>query len=291
MILLDVIAQRISEVSGQPFIVRDRQAIGGGCINQAMKVSDGVRTCFVKTNQAGLLPMFEAEAEALAEMATTNTIRVPQPLCHGVAGEQAYLVLEHLDLRGSANMTQFGQQLAAMHRVVQPRFGWHRDNTIGATLQRNSPQADWIPFWHQQRLGFQLKLAADMGYGGELQKRGNQLNERFHVLFAGYQPQASMLHGDLWGGNAAALADGTPVIFDPALYYGDRECDIAMTELFGGFDGRFYAAYNEAWPLDAGYKTRKTFYNLYHILNHLNLFGGGYQGQALEMIRRLLAVV
>ncbi|HEX5638122.1 MAG TPA: fructosamine kinase family protein [Gammaproteobacteria bacterium] len=271
--------------------MRDSRSLGGGCINRAMTISDGARACFVKANQAGMLPMFEAEAEALAEMAATDTLRVPRPICQGVTGGQAYLVLEYLDLRGSINMAQFGQQLAAMHRVVQSRFGWHRDNAIGATPQSNSLQADWIAFWRQQRLGFQLELAAVNGYGSELQKPGQQLLERFPVLFDGYQPQASMLHGDLWSGNAGALSDGTPVIFDPGFYYGDRECDIAMTELFGGFGGRFYAAYNEAWPLDAGYKTRKTLYNLYHILNHLNMFGGGYQSQALDMMRRLLAEV
>lgn len=288
MILLDAIVQHIAGSTGRAFVIRDTQVMGGGCINQTMKISAGAESYFVKTNQARLLPMFEAEAEALSEMAATNTIRVPQPVCHGVAGGQAYLVLEYLDLRGSANEAQFGQQLAAMHRVVQPRFGWHRDNVIGATRQPNGWHHDWIEFWREHRLGFQLRLAAENGCGGELQKLGEQLRAGFHVLFKNYVPQASMLHGDLWGGNASGLSDGTPVIFDPAFYYGDRECDIAMTELFGGFGNRFYAAYNEFWPLDAGYKTRRSFYNLYHILNHANLFGGGYQRQAVDMMQRLL---
>lgn len=112
-----------------------------------------------------------------------------------------------------------------------------------------------------------------------------------HLLFEDHQPVASMMHGDLWGGNLAALADGTPVIYDPAFYYGDREADLAMTQLFGGFGQSFYAAYNEAWPLDTGYQLRKTFYNLYHVINHLNMFGGGYHGQAIAMAEQVLAEI
>lgn len=291
MILLDSIARQISEVTVRNFILQESRSIGGGCINQAMKISDGTNTYFVKINQADLLPMFEAEADALKEMASAADIRVPTPVCHGLAGNQSYLVLGFLDLSGSVDMVRLGRQLAAMHRVGSEQFGWLRNNTIGSTPQMNNRSPDWLDFWRQQRLGFQLRLAASQGYGGEIQRYGELLMERMAGLFDGYQPQASMLHGDLWGGNAAALADATPVIFDPALYYGDRETDIAMTELFGGFGGRFYAAYDEAWPLDPGYKTRKIFYNLYHILNHLNLFGGSYQGQALDMMRRILAEV
>ena len=134
-----------------------------------------------------------------------------------------------------------------------------------------------------------MQLAAAQGYGGSLQKQGEKLSEKLAGLFHGYQPQASLLHGDLWGGNAAADQHANPVIYDPACYYGDREADIAMTELFGGFGAEFYAAYQAEWPLDAGYKVRKTLYNLYHILNHLNLFGRGYLGQADAMLARLLA--
>lgn len=291
MILLDAVAQHIGKMTGRDFVIRHHSALGGGCINQAMKVADGERVYFVKLNQASRFSMFEAEAEALAEMAAASVIRLPQPVCSGVAAGQSYLVLEYLDLCGRVNMALFGQQLAAMHRNSSQQFGWRRSNTIGSTRQMNDFSHDWIAFWREHRLGFQLSLAAEQGYGGELQRLGEQLLVRMPALFDGYRPMPSMLHGDLWGGNVAALSDGTPVIFDPALYYGDREADMAMTELFGGFDGRFYAAYNAAWPLDTGYKTRKTFYNLYHVLNHLNLFGGGYQRQATDMMKRLLATI
>jgi len=176
-----------------------------------------------------------------------------------------------------------------MHRHSAAQFGWYRNNTIGSTPQLNTEAADWVNFWRQQRLGYQLELAEKQGYGSEIQALGDKLMDQFAVLFDTYQPQVSMLHGDLWGGNAAGLADATPVIFDPAFYYGDREAELAMTELFGGFGGVFYQAYNEVWPLDAGYPVRKILYNLYHILNHMNMFGGGYQGQSIAMMQQLLA--
>ncbi len=144
-------------------------------------------------------------------------------------------------------------------------------------------------FWRDRRLAFQLDRAAENGHGGRLQERGRRLLERVPAFFAGYVPVPSLLHGDLWTGNRAMLADGTPVVFDPAVYYGDREADLAMTRLFGGFGRRFYGAYEAEWPLDAGAASRCDLYNLYHVLNHLNLFGGGYRALAESTIDRLLA--
>lgn len=186
-------------------------------------------------------------------------------------------------------MEVLGHQLAALHRQPRPYFGWHRDNAIGSTPQLNGRHDDWIEFWRERRLGFQLDLAGRNGHCGSLQRQGEQLRARLAGLFEGYRPTPALLHGDLWSGNAASIADGQPVIFDPAVYYGDREADLAMTELFGGFPERFYAAYREALPLEAGYASRRTLYNLYHALNHLNLFGSGYRAQAEGMIAQLLA--
>jgi fructosamine-3-kinase len=236
--------------------------------------------------------MFQAERDGLDAMAATDTIRVPRPLCCGVAAGQSFIAMEYVPLggAGSATAALAGERLAAMHRSTAAAHGWHRDNTIGATPQPNAEDADWARFWCERRLGFQLELAARNGCGGRLQARGARLLGCVGALL-NHAPVPSLLHGDLWGGNLGGDADGNPVIFDPACYYGDREADIAMTELFGGFGSRFYAAYNAAWPLDPGYETRKTLYNLYHILNHLNLFGGGYGSQAERMIDRLLAAV
>jgi fructosamine-3-kinase len=281
--------QQIKQATGTRFNFKNNQSVGGGCINSAFKVSDNDRSYFIKTNNAGFAYMFEAEAEALREMAASETVRVPEPVCYGEYGGQCYLVMEHLELGGSADMVELGRKLAGMHSVTADRFGWHIDNTIGSTPQPNTQSDDWIEFWREQRLGFQLETAARNGYGGELQRLGERLLADMPALFDNHEPQPSMLHGDLWGGNYGALRDGTPVIFDPAFYYGDREADLAMTTLFGGFGARFYAAYNETWPLDQGYEMRKTFYNIYHIINHLNMFGGGYHGQAVSMLERVLS--
>jgi len=283
--------RQIGAVTGEPFVASQRRPLGGGCINRAWRASDGKRDFFVKCNAATALPMFEAEMAGLAELAATATVRVPRPICCGVAGEQAYLVLEYLPLGrcDPAAMERLGRQLADLHGRPQPYFGWHRDNTIGAIPQPNGPLADWIAFWRERRLGFQLELAAANGHRGDLQRRGERLLARLEELFAGHRPTPALLHGDLWGGNVGCTADGEPVMFDPAVYCGDREADLAMTELFGGFSERFYAAYREVSPPDAGYPLRRTLYNLYHILNHLNLFGGGYRAQAEGMIAELLA--
>ncbi len=272
--------------------VRDAQeSVGGGCINTAARLKGEGRDFFVKFNTAKFAEMFVAEAEGLRELAATRTVRVPEPVCWGVAGDMAYLVLDYLDMRPTGKAAAFGKQLAALHRITQAQFGWHRDNTIGATMQVNTPSADWISFWRERRLGFQLELARCNGCGGELQRLGESLMLQLQGFFDGHRPQPSLLHGDLWSGNHGYLADGAAVIFDPAVYYGDREADLAMTELFGGFGAEFYAGYRDAWPLDEGYATRKTLYNLYHILNHFNLFGDGYERQALNMLRQLLAEI
>lgn len=293
MSLQEAIAQAISKATGVAFRIENQHGVAGGCINRSEILNGAGRRYFIKFNDARRLSMFEAEAKGLAEITRSNSVRVPQPICHGTHADQAYLVLEYLDLGGATARSDeiLGRQLAAMHRFTNEQFGWTRDNTIGATPQINTPETDWVTFYGAHRLRFQLELAAENGRASGLQRLGEKLLDMLPVLFASYRPQPSLLHGDLWGGNHAALRDGTPVIFDPAPYYGDREADLAMTELFGGFGARFYAAYREAWPLDAGYALRKDLYNLYHVLNHLNLFGGGYRGQAQDLIERLLSEV
>ncbi|MGR8929888.1 MAG: fructosamine kinase family protein [Gammaproteobacteria bacterium] len=267
------------------------KSIGGGDINAAYRLQADNADWFVKINRASLAPMFSAEANALKELGAINEVRVPKVIDYGKCDGQAYLVLEYIELSGlrGGSARLFGEQLARLHRRIQPFFGWHIDNTIGSTPQHNKPNNDWVAFWRQQRLGKQLGFAASNGYGGCLQHKGEKLLDQIPAFFTDYQPHPSLLHGDLWGGNASADKQGDPVMYDPASYYGDREADIAMTELFGGFGSEFYGAYQNEYPLDAGYKIRKTLYNLYHIINHLNLFGSGYLHQAENMMDRLLA--
>jgi protein-ribulosamine 3-kinase len=235
--------------------------------------------------------MFAAESAGLAEIVNSNTIRAPHPICFGTADTACYIVMEYI-ASGTADKgsyTTLGQQLAAMHRISHGQFGWNHHNTIGSTPQINTCSDSWIEFWREHRLGYQLELAARNGYGRQLQSQGDQLVQQFPVLFTNHKPEPSLLHGDLWSGNYAVDSYGNPYIFDPAVYFGDRETDIAMTELFGGFPAQFYQAYEDTFPLDQDYHIRKKLYNLYHILNHLNLFGGGYLAQARQMIDMLLS--
>jgi len=286
------IAAAIGDVLGRSLELRDVRTIGGGCINETALIGTDRGNWFVKCNRAALLPMFEAEAAALQEMADTRTIRVPRPVCHGVAREQSYLAMEYIELGGARGDGQAlaGRRLAALHRHLGTGFGWHRDNTIGSTPQPNSWSDDWVEFWRDRRLGFQLELAVRHGHGGQLQRLGERLMSVFPALMD-HDPQPSLIHGDLWGGNISFDRAGDPVIYDPASYYADREAELAMTELFGGFTGDFYAAYNESWPLDPGYRVRRDLYQLYHVLNHLNLFGGSYLGQSQRLLQRLLAAI
>ncbi len=285
------IASSITLALDEPFEVEHCHSIGGGCINSAFRLEGKGRQFFIKLNQIDLLDMFIAEAEGLTELTKAHAIKVPEPVCYGTSNGQAFLVLENLNFRGSIQdtMRRLGQQLAALHRYTAKQFGWQRDNTIGSTLQPNDWQQDWGTFWRDARLGHQLRLAKQQGASKRMLNKGEKLMGHVAYFFRDYQPEASLLHGDLWSGNYSILSSGEPVIFDPAVYYGDRETDIAMTELFGGFSKDFYAAYNEAWPLDDGYMQRKTFYNLYHILNHYNIFGGSYGSQAEGMMDCLLS--
>jgi len=287
------IENAISRATGAPFKVISSSSLAGGCINQAVCLVGEGRQYFDKLYQAECLEMFTAEAAGLDEIRRSGAIRAPEPICMGVSEGQGWLVLEFIRMNspGQETSTLLGKQLADMHRHTAPRFGWSRDNTIGTTRQNNHQTQDWVAFQRDHRIGFQLQLAGTNGAPATLLDRGQRLLHELPALFTDYQPQASLLHGDLWGGNWGCSAEGAPVIFDPAVYYGDREADLAMTELFGGFDDLFYQSYRQVWTVDPGYKTRKVLYNLYHILNHYNLFGGSYARQALTMIDALISEI
>lgn len=263
--------------------------VGGGDISAAWQVRANDTPVFLKTGPAGAYDMFLAEAEGLRELASAEAIRVPKVLGCVCSGDESLLALEWIEfgLADTAAEFRLGEQLAKLHRHCAGRFGWSRDNTIGSTPQHNAWNDDWVSFFGQHRLGFQLELAAQNGFTGQLQADGRTLLDNLGYFFSDYWPEVSLLHGDLWGGNWAA-SNGRPVIFDPAVYYGDRETDIAMTRLFGGFGRAFYESYDAAWPLPEGHKERIQLYQLYHLLNHLNIFGQGYLGRVQETIRRLI---
>lgn len=288
---MQALIQHLQQKTGQSLNNHRLTTVSGGDINQAYQLKSADLCWFIKLNQADRAAMFAAEAAGLQELATNSTLRLPQVIDHGQFQQHAYLLLEFIELKPLHNRGArlLGQQLAKMHHRPQNAFGWPIDNTIGATPQTNSRSQDWVEFWRQQRLGKQLQLAASRAYTSNLQDRGETLLEKMSAFFDNYRPHPALLHGDLWSGNAAMDHQGHAVIFDPACYYGDRETDIAMTELFGGFSKDFYAAYQDEYPLDTDYKVRKDLYNLYHILNHLNLFGRSYLNQALNTIDQLLA--
>jgi len=285
--LLAALQASVSDVAGS-FRIERTTPVTGGCIHRCWLLEGGGRRYFAKTNARSELDNFAAEADGLAALSAAGA-RVPMPVCQGQAGEQAFLVLEHLELRGNGDYAALGHSLAKVHSISGESFGWRRDNYIGRTPQLNRRSPSWSDFWREARLGPQLELARKNGCGKSLLRKGAQLAEAVPGLLSEHAPAASLLHGDLWRGNAGFLADGTPVLFDPAVYRGDREADLAMTELFGGFPHAFYSAYAEVAPPAQGYAVRKTLYNLYHVLNHANLFGGGYAAQAERMIERLLA--
>jgi fructosamine-3-kinase len=268
----------------------ERSSAAAGAFGRSTRFATPAGDVFVKSSERGALAMYEAEAEGLATLAAADCLRVPRVLAVGATGTEAYLALEYIEFGSASRRTEqgLGELLARQHRATAANYGWHRDNTIGATPQSNAWRDDWVAFWRDLRLRAQLERAERRGARAHLIDRGHELLAGLAAWFTDYRPVPSLLHGDLWGGNWAADTRGEPVVYDPAVYYGDRETDLAMTRLFGGFGATFHAAYEAAWPLDPGAVERRDLYNLYHVLNHYSLFGGGYEAQADAMIDRLL---
>jgi len=260
------------------------RAVGGGCINNGAVVkTETGRTFFLKTNRNMPTDMFARESEGLAALRVPDGPRVPEPFCHG----PEFLLLEDMDPapRRAEYWPEFGRRLAALHNHTNPRFGFSNDNYIGSTPQPNTWSEDGYGFFAVHRLLFQLRLARQRGLvgGGEV-RQVEDLAARLPEILP---PQpASLSHGDLWSGNAMTDYNGEPVIIDPAAHYGWAEAELAMTTLFGSFPETFYRAYEEVRPLEPGYRSRFPIYNLYHLLNHVNLFGRGYLGQVTSILRR-----
>ncbi len=285
------IARELSALSGVQCAPTPECSVAGGSINECYAWRCGAERLFVKVGAPAARAGFEAESLGLAELMRARALRVPRVLACGQTEAAAFLALEWIEA-GVADARceeRLGEGLAALHAVSASRFGFQHDNLIGRTPQSNGWTSNWAEFFRDRRLRPQLALAAQGGDGAGLTELGARLLERVPALLGGHQPRASLLHGDLWGGNWLASRHGEPVVFDPAVYYGDREADLAMTRLFGGFGSSFYRAYNAAAPLAPGWQARSELYNLYHVLNHANLFGAAYTHQARAMMERLLA--
>jgi fructosamine-3-kinase len=263
--------------------------VGGGDINLAARVETAEGVCFVKWNNRPHPRMFEAEARGLRMLAGAQGVRVPRVIA--LVAQPAALVLEWIEQgRDTAAAAEaLGRGLAQQHRATADTFGLDHDNYIGSAPQHNTPAQSWIEFWRDRRLGAQRDLAQRTGaLTPDRARLLDRVMERLERWIDERVVAPSLLHGDLWGGNYLIDAQGQPVLIDPAVYYGDREAELAFTKLFGGFSPRFHAAYGEAWPLDQGYAERRDLYNLYHLLNHLNLFGEGY-GSAVDAVLRRYA--
>ncbi len=258
--------------------------VAGGDINQAARVQLGEDTYFLKWNPATPPGMFEAEARGLRLLASAEVLRVPEVILQG-----DFLLLEYIPTARPRDTRRFNQRLgeglASLHRVTQAQHGLDHDNFIGSLPQPNTLTAEWPTFYRDQRIRYQMDIAAERGRLPTARRALlDALCDRLPVILPTAPP--SLLHGDLWGGNYMATEDDTPVIYDPAVYYGHREVEMAFTELFGGFSPEFYAAYNAVWPLDADYPGRKALYQLYPLMVHMNLFGGGYAGQVERVARQ-----
>lgn len=280
------ISEKISETLNFDFICDDIRETGGGDTHSSYRITDGKRRFFVKINEADAYSNFHAEADGLDHLRHPNIIRIPKHICHGIVQDKSFLVLEHMTLKKGSNTSWYdlGSKLAELHKSeIGPNHGWQVNNFIGKTEQHNHWESDWYLFFAEQRIGHMLNLLANEGvYFVDIDKAVDTIKS----LLKSHTPTPSILHGDLWAGNVG-FQNGSPVIFDPAFYFGDRETDLAMTELFSRFPDSFYQGYNASWKVDDGYKERKQLYQLYHILNHALLFGGQYVQSAKTSLQHL----
>ena len=286
--LTERLAEHLTIHLGQPVDIEQDVAIGGGSINDAYRLETNAGRFFVKVNHADRFPsFFEAEADGLGRLREAGTIRVPEVIAMGEDHDDSYLLMTWVDggTKTDAFWEAFGRSLAALHRRSDKNFGLERDNYIGSLKQANTRQATWADFFVHCRLEPLVKMARDRRKLGD----GDVLRfERLYGQLAGLFPQEppALLHGDLWSGNFICAKDSAPVLIDPAVYFGHREMDIAMSRLFGGFEPGFYTAYNDAFPLERGWEERVDLCNLYPLLVHVNLFGGGYVQQVQTILKR-----
>lgn len=280
------VSEQISETINYDFICDDIRPVEGGDTHKAFKISDGRKRFFVKTNSERFIHNFKCEAAGLEQFRNANIVRCPKPICHGVVENQSFLVLEHITFKEASehDWYELGQALAKLHQQTQPHYGAENSNFIGPTKQRNGWSDDWPSFFAEHRIGYMLKQLANKSIRFV---DIDQAVDAVKLQLQGHRPKASLLHGDLWVGNVG-FHNHHPVLFDPAYYFGDRETDVAMTELFSGFPKAFYEGYSQSWPLEQGYQQRKSIYQLYHILNHALMFGGHYTKSAKSTFEQLV---
>ena len=283
--------QEIAAVSNLPLQEQNLDLLPaeGRIAKRKVRGADG--HYFIKIGSLNDLTLLMSEKIGLEALAVTRAIKVPKVIFVGETSTCSFLICEYLDLKKDNLFSGkiLGKQLALLHQNSNEFFGLSEDNWIGLNPQKNHWQENWISFFKKYRLQPQLIWAFERGYRSSLEEKSERLMEALPLFFDQYKPKPSLLHGDLWSGNWGTINNTTPVIFDPAIYYGDREADMAMTKLFGGFPQVFYDAYNYQWGLDYGFKVRQNLYNLYHLLNHLTLFGEVYLRQTIDVFEQLLS--
>ena len=263
-------------------------SLSGGCISNAYKIKlNDKQKVFLKYNPSVSDKMFIAEAHGLQELNKSGAIRVPEVMMY----DDDFILLEFIQQGNKSRnfFSDFGRSFASMHKFYSESYGFYEDNFIGSNEQKNIPvnseKENWTSFYFNKRILFQLELSEKLGYATPELRRGiAKLEEKIEEIIGTNYAEPSLLHGDLWGGNYMVDENGIACLIDPAVYYGHREADLGMTKLFGGFSSEFYEAYNESYPLEDGYEYRENIYKLYHVLNHLNLFGGAYYSQAISLI-------
>ncbi|MBL7980190.1 MAG: fructosamine kinase family protein [Flavobacteriales bacterium] len=288
--LIERVCEDLSRHLGQFVDVELAAPVGGGSINDAWRLETDAGRFFLKTNHTDRFPsLFAAEAHGLARLRRAGPMRVPQLIATGEDHDDSYLLLEWVEsgTKGPGFWAEFGRNLAQLHRHTQEDFGLERDNYIGSLVQRNKQEPDWPSFLIHQRLEPQLKTACDhnrveAGTAFRFERLYRQLGNLFPP-----EPPA-LLHGDLWSGNFLCDRESRPVLIDPAVYYGHREMDLAMTRLFGGFDAELYRTYRAEWPLEKGWEERVDLCNLYPLMVHVNLFGGSYADQVGRILARFV---
>ena len=278
----------LSIKTGSEVQITDTKALGGGSINEAFSLKTTAGKFFIKLNSSSAFPfMFEKEAEGLKILTETNTIDIPEVIGSAECGKTAFLLLKYIESGSPDNnfWNDFGTKLTDLHRNTNDYFGLNTDNYIGSLIQSNKRHSDYFSFFISERIEPQLKMARNKGEISQSDTRYfDSLFKSLHNIIPIEKP--SLLHGDLWGGNFMVSANGLSYLIDPAIYYGNREADIAMTKLFGGFQSEFYDAYNQAWPMEKDWQERVDIFNLYPLLVHVNLFGGSYAAQVLRIIRQ-----
>lgn len=291
MTIWDAIQIDIRATGHEDFSIHSKISLSGGDINQSFHLSGNENSFFLKLNSIDNIDMFHKEKLGLETLSKSNSFRTPHPYSVGKFEDKSYLIMEYLELSNAGKMDIFAETLAKMHQVNRGQFGFESHNYIGSTKQYNEWDSNWGRFFCEQRLLPLLKLLSNKQESKGLLSDLEQLLKMVPKLLNEHKPKPALVHGDLWQGNYSFCTRGEPIIYDPACYYGDREVDLAMLELFGNPGEKFSAEYNLLLPVSHGFTIRKKIYNLYHLLNHTYLFGGSYRAQSSEMLKRILKLI